>query len=203
MDQQHENNRVLISGTVGQQPLFSHSLFGENFYTTTLLVDRLSGAKDVLPVTVSDRLIALCALEPGKPVLIRGQLRSYNKHVDGGNRLVLTVFARELSEADGASACTNEIALEGFVCKHPVYRMTPFSREIADMLVAVNRSYNKSDYLPCIAWGRNARFAGELEVGSRVRVLGRIQSREYQKTVDGQSVSRTAYEVSASLIEPV
>ncbi|MEL7610033.1 MAG: single-stranded DNA-binding protein [Bacillota bacterium] len=201
MDQQYENNRVCVSGVVGQKPIFSHNLFGENFYTTTLLVDRLSGAKDILPVTLSDRLMSLCRIEPELPVVIHGQLRSYNKHVDGGNRLVITVFARSIEAEDGLRACINEIALEGYVCKRPVYRMTPFSREIADLLIAVNRSYNKSDYLPCIAWGRNARFASELEVGSRVRVLGRIQSREYQKSINAEIVSRVAYEVSASSIE--
>lgn len=201
MDQQYENNRVCVSGAFGQEPVFSHNLFGENFFTTTLLVDRLSGAKDVLPVTLSDRLMSQCRIEPDAPVMIHGQLRSYNKHVDGSNRLVLTVFARSITAEDGLTACINEIVLEGYVCKRPVYRMTPFSREIADLLIAVNRSYNKSDYLPCIAWGRNARFASELEVGSRVRVLGRIQSREYQKSINGAIVDRIAYEVSASSIE--
>ncbi|OQB23284.1 MAG: Single-stranded DNA-binding protein ssb [Firmicutes bacterium ADurb.Bin182] len=198
----YENNRVLLTGSLKGDIEYSHSLYGEAFYTMMLAVPRLSGTEDILPVTFSERLLLDSEAPKWTYIEVNGQLRSYNKQVGDSNRLVITVFARKLASAEGCAPGINEITLEGYICKPPVYRTTPFSREIADILLAVNRSYNKSDYLPIIAWGRNARFASTLPVGEHIRICGRIQSREYQKILqDGSCVSRTAYEVSSSSIE--
>ena len=176
----------------------SHKIYGEAFYTFFLECDRLSDNKDVLPVTVSERLLSRHPLCDGSCVCVRGQLRSYNKLIGGRIRLYLTVFARELCDAQGPA---NEIALTGYICKPPVYRVTPFGREITDLLVAVNRAYNKSDYIPCIVWGRNARYAGGLAVGDKITVHGRVQSRQYEKVTDEGKTLRTAYEVSVARLQ--
>lgn len=199
--EQMQNNRAYIAGKVLSAPVFSHEVMGERFYDFVLGVRRLSEQEDEIPVTVSDRLfLSEDELAVGTTVAVEGQLRSYNKIVDGKSKLVLRIFARELCEPSGEAP--NVIELEGYVCKTPVYRTTPFKREICDLLLAVNRAYNKSDYIPAIAWGRNARYAGEFKVGDRVSVVGRIQSRVYQKTLeDGTVENRTAYEVSVSKME--
>ena len=198
--EQMQNNRAYVAGTVITVPEFSHEVLGEKFYDVTLSVRRLSDRHDEIPVTVSDRLMQDMPLAPGDTVGVSGQLRSYNKQTEGRSKLVLRIFARELD--DGESNTPNRIELEGFICKPPVYRTTPFKREICDMLLAVNRAYNKSDYIPAIAWGRNARYAGEFAVGDKVAVTGRIQSRVYQKTLpDGSVEDRVAYEVSVSRLE--
>ena len=193
-----ENNTVLITGTITEGCVFSHEVYGEGFYTFRISSERLSDKADILPVTVSERLIDKELLQVGARVDITGQLRSYNNYNSKKNRLVLTVFARELRlMADGEEKSENQIFLNGFICKAPIYRKTPFGREISDILVAVNRAYNKSDYIPCIAWGRTARFASSLNVGDRVQLQGRFQSRVYQKQLpDGTVQERTAYEVS-------
>ena len=193
-----KNNKVFISGEIVSKATFSHEVYGEGFYEMNVLVKRLSGQGDILPVTISERLIADRDLKEGVTVNAFGQFRSYNKLVDGKSKLMLTVFVREL--ADMAEVKNpNSIVLSGYVCKPPVYRTTPFNREIADILIAVNRSYNKSDYIPCKAWGRNARFAKNVGVGERIAVAGRIQSREYQKRLSEEDVRiLTAYEVSIS-----
>ena len=193
-----KNNRVYLSGTVVGEAEFSHEVYGEGFYEMKVSVPRLSGQEDVLPVTISERLIADKNLAPGSALNALGQFRSYNKLIDGKSKLLLTVFVRELFDrAEGRNP--NNIVLSGYVCKPPVYRTTPFNREIADLLVAVNRSYNKSDYIPCIAWGRNARYVKNLGVGERIALSGRIQSREYQKKLSETEVKvLTAYEVSVS-----
>ena len=193
-----KNNKVFISGEIVTDAEFSHEVYGEGFYEMNVLVKRLSGQGDILPVTVSERLIADRDLKVGVTVNALGQFRSYNKLVDGKSKLMLTVFVRELLD-DAPIKNPNNIVLTGYICKPPVYRTTPFNREIADILIAVNRSYNKSDYIPCIAWGRNARFAKNLAVGERIAVSGRIQSREYQKRITDDDVKTlTAYEVSIS-----
>ena len=199
--EQMQNNRAYVAGTVLSAPVFSHEVMGERFYDFVLGVRRLSEQEDEIPVTVSDRLfLSEDELAVGTTVAVEGQLRSYNKIVDGKSKLVLRIFARELCEPSGEAP--NVIELEGYVCKTPVYRTTPFKREICDLLLAVNRAYNKSDYIPAIAWGRNARYAGEFKVGDRVSVVGRIQSRVYQKTLEDETVeNRTAYEVSVSKME--
>lgn len=193
-----KNNKVFISGEIVTKAEFSHEVYGEGFYEMNVLVKRLSGHGDVLPVTISERLITDRDLKVGMTINALGQFRSYNKLVDGKSKLMLTVFVRELLE-EGEFRNPNSIVLTGYVCKPPVYRTTPFNREIADILIAVNRSYNKSDYIPCIAWGRNARFAKNLAVGEKIAISGRIQSREYQKKITDDDVrTLTAYEVSIS-----
>ncbi len=195
---QEKNNKVFISGQIVTNAEFSHEVYGEGFYEMNVKVDRLSGQGDVLPVTISERLIADKDLKIGVTINALGQFRSYNKLVDGKSKLMLTVFVRELLD-EAPLKNPNSIVLTGYVCKPPVYRTTPFNREIADILIAVNRSYNKSDYIPCIAWGRNARFAKNIAVGEKIAISGRIQSREYQKRITDDDVrTLTAYEVSIS-----
>lgn len=197
-NQTEKNNKVFISGEILTEAEFSHEVYGEGFYEMSVLVKRLSGQGDILPVTISERLINDKDLKIGATINAFGQFRSYNKLVDGKSKLMLTVFVRELLDTAGIKN-PNSIVLSGYVCKPPVYRTTPFNREIADILIAVNRSYNKSDYIPCIAWGRNARFAKSLEVGEKIAISGRIQSREYQKRLNDDDVKiMTAYEVSIS-----
>lgn len=192
---QDTTNSVSIAGRLKSLEL-SHKIYGEAFYTFYLECERLSDKTDVLPVTVSERLLEKHPLCDGESVMVRGQLRSYNKLVDGKVRLYLTVFARDIGEA---TTSINEIEMKGFVCKPPVFRVTPFGREITDILVAVNRAYNKSDYIPSIVWGRNARFASAFEVGDKVTVFGRVQSRQYEKVLEsGEKITRVAYEVSIS-----
>lgn len=199
-----ENNVVSLIGIIVEECSFSHKVFSEGFYIFKVRVPRLSENEDILPVTVSERLIDVNLLKKGIGIEVKGQLRSYNYYSDSKNRLVLTVFARELNileEAEEEIKGINEISINGFVCKAPVYRKTPFGREITDILVAANRSYNKSDYIPVITWGRNARFAGELNIGDNIKISGRIQSRVYRKKNGDDVEERTAYEVSVSKIE--
>ena len=199
-----DNNVVTISGKVTTELKYSHEIYGEGFYQFILDVPRLSDSNDSVSVTVSERLIGPRGLSPGMFVNIDGQFRSYNSFGESGNKLLLTVFVRELEYIDDENLIrnSNKIFLNGYICKKPVYRSTPFGREITDLLVAVNRAYNKSDYIPCISWGRNARFCSNLNVGDNIRIWGRIQSREYQKKMpDGGTVSRIAYEVSLSKLE--
>lgn len=198
MNSAEKNNRVYLNGEIVSEAAFSHEVYGEGFYEMSVLVKRLSGQADILPVTISERLIQDKQLGIGSEISAIGQFRSYNKLVDGKSKLMLTVFVRELLEGE-MQKNPNSIVLSGYICKQPVYRTTPFNREIADLLVAVNRSYNKSDYIPCIAWGRNARFVKNLAVGERIALSGRIQSREYQKKFSETDVRiLTAYEVSIS-----
>lgn len=196
---QMENNKVYLAGEIVSEPTFSHDMFGEGFYEFNLKVRRLSESYDVLPVTISERLIN-DNIKVGNMIGVHGQFRSYNKLDGDKSRLMLTMFIREV-EAYDEGLNPNRIEITGYVCKEPIYRMTPFKREICDLLIAVNRNYNKSDYLPCIAWGRNARFVKNFEVGEKLTVVGRIQSREYQKRLDNyEVVTKTAYEVSLSKI---
>lgn len=195
-----QNNKVCLSGRIASAPEFSHEIMGEGFYDLTISVKRLSGQEDLIPLTVSERIMEGENFEIGNLIGIIGQFRSYNKLVGSKSKLVLRVFVRELAAPDEDEP--NTIEIDGFVCKAPVYRTTPFKREISDMLIAVNRAYNKSDYIPAIAWGRNARYAGNFSVGDRVRIVGRIQSRIYQKQLDDGAIEeRTAYEVSVSKLD--
>lgn len=196
MFEQMNNNKVHLEGKILSLPRLSHQVFDENFYEIDLEVPRLSQSVDIIPVTISEKLLNENNFNVGKIIAVNGQFRSYNKQMDGKSKLVLTVFVRELVEPKHDNN-TNTIELVGFICKEPIYRTTPFKREICDVLVAVNRAYNKSDYLPCIAWGRNARFAKNLEVGEKISLLGRIQSREYEKKMEnGESQTKVAYEIS-------
>ena len=199
-----ENNQVAIMGKIASQFTFSHQVFGEGFYLTDVVVKRLSESEDRIPVMVSERLVDVTQDYEGEYIQVFGQFRSYNRHEEKKNRLVLSVFAREISFVDEVdeSMKSNQIFLDGYICKPPVYRKTPLGREIADLLIAVNRPYGKSDYIPCICWGRNARFASGFEVGGHTQIWGRIQSREYVKKIDEEeSERRVAYEVSVSKLE--
>lgn len=206
VDTNIDTNKVLIAGKMIEELEFSHSIYGEGFYNTYIEIPRLSEMKDVLPATVSERLIQGMDLKVGDQLQVEGQLRSYNKTVNGNNKLILSIFVKEihLISSEEEIKNPNQIYLDGFICKNPIYRTTPFNREITDLLIAVNRAYNKSDYIPCIAWGRNARFSQNLEVGQRIRLWGRTQSREYQKKYSsGEVVNKVAYEVSISKMETV
>ena len=210
-----ENNYLTLVGKVTGEKKFSHEIYGERFYIFNLSIPRLSGNADIIPITVSERLIKEDTLQEGKKLLIKGQFRSYNSYENEKNRLILTVFAKDVMEVEEQEneeendivrkdIVTNEVVLIGYICKKPIYRQTPFGREISDLLLAVNRAYNKSDYIPCIAWGRNARFCQNLEVGSQVKVVGRVQSRTYEKKhEDGTIENRVAYEVSIGSLEVI
>ena len=204
LDKVIENNRVCIIGEIVSEFTFSHEVFGEGFYMVEVEVKRLSNSEDRIPLMISERLIDVTQDYTGEYIMVHGQFRSYNRHEEQKNRLVLSVFVREISfmeeEPDGTK--TNSIWLDGYICKEPIYRKTPLGREIADLLLAVNRPYGKSDYIPCICWGRNARYASGFEVGEHVQLLGRIQSREYVKRIsDTETEKRVAYEVSVSKLE--
>lgn len=206
MTEYKDNNAVTIAGVLEDNPLFSHEVYKEKFYMFTMRVKRLSDTYDYIKVILSERLFGSnLDIRSGDFVLVNGQFRSYNNYSGTGSRLVLTVFAKDIHTInENEIENPNQIYLDGFVCKEPVYRVTPFGREIADMLLAVNRSYNKSDYIPSIAWGRNAKFCRDIGVGARVRIWGRIQSREYQKKLDEETaITKTAYEISIGKMELV
>ena len=195
---QPTNNKITLCGTVIEEPVFSHEVFGESFYNFKLEIKRLSGQYDILPVIISERLISDYDIKNGKRFFVDGQLRSYNIMADNKSRLQLQTFTREIYE-DEYGEDINQIILDGYICKTPVYRVTPFSREIADILLAVNRAYGKSDYIPSICWGRNARYCQQLNVGDGIHIEGRLQSREYQKKIDDETtITKVAYEVSVS-----
>lgn len=201
-----ENNNLVLVGKVASEKRYSHEIYGEKFYIFNLEVLRLSATVDIIPITVSERLLTSINLEIGTKLKIEGQFRSYNNYQNEKNRLILTVFAKEIVEAveeeENKEEITNEVKLVGYICKKPIYRQTPFGREIADILLAVNRAYNKSDYIPCIAWGRNARFCQNMEVGTEVRLTGRVQSRIYEKKYeDGTVEEKVAYEVSIASLK--
>lgn len=208
-----DNNYLILVGKVANEKKFSHEVYGESFYSFNLEVPRLSGTSDIIPITVSDRLLTGVELEVGNSIIVKGQFRSYNTYENNKNRLVLTVFAKDILTGEEMEAeneelkkeeISNEVVLNGYICKPPIYRQTPFKREISDILLAVNRAYNKSDYIPCIAWGRNARFCKNMEVGTCVRIVGRVQSRIYEKKLEDDTVEqRVAYEVSVGSLEVI
>lgn len=203
METNTNNNLAEVCGIVEDELQFNHEIFGESFYTFTLKIPRLSGTSDRIKVMVSERLLSDLELSVGASVEISGQFRSYNSSENGDNKLILTVFAKDISSSGSDNQKNpNSLFLNGYVCKEPVYRTTPFGREITDLLLAVNRTYNKSDYIPVIAWGRNARYCKNFQVGDNVKVWGRIQSRDYQKKLsDDEIITKTAYEVSVSKLE--
>ena len=211
-----ENNYLTLVGKVTGEKKFSHEIYGERFYIFNLEIPRLSGVADIIPITISERLINEDTLTEGQKLLVKGQFRSYNSYESEKNRLILTVFAKDIkviseeeqneeeNEMTKKDVITNEVVLIGYICKKPIYRQTPFGREIADILLAVNRAYNKSDYIPCIAWGRNAKFCQNLEVGAQIKLVGRVQSRTYEKKdEDGRVETRVAYEVSIGSLEVI
>ncbi len=205
-----DNNHLKLVGKVTSEKKFSHEIYGEKFYIFDLSVPRLSGNADNIPVTISERLLTNQDITVGAKLEIEGQFRSYNSYDHEKNRLILTVFVKDIQFLENQEEevefrkdqISNEVVLDGFICKKPIYRKTPFGREISDILLAVNRAYNKSDYIPCIAWGRNARFCENVPVGTEVRIVGRVQSREYEKKYeDGTVEKKVAYEVSVSSLE--
>lgn len=208
-----DNNHLTLMGKVTSEKKFSHEIYGESFYIFNMEVPRLSSNADIIPVTISERLIEGDKLQIGRNVLIKGQFRSYNSYENEKNKLILTVFAKDilleeeieaLKEQESKEVTSNEVTLTGYICKKPIYRQTPFGREIADLLLAVNRAYNKSDYIPAIAWGRTARFCQNIEVGTEVKIAGRVQSRIYEKKFeDGTTETKIAYEVSIGSLEVI
>ncbi len=201
----HEDitNFAEVAGKILSMPVLSHQVENENFYEFKIEVERLSKIKDVIPVTISERTLSGKEFDKGQFVKVSGEYRSYNKLAGEKSKLVLHLFAKEIEKVNaGEEEYINEVKLTGFICKTPIYRKTPFNREICDILLAVNRTnYHKSDYVPCILWGRNARFISEQKIGCKVELLGRIQSREYVKAFeDGSSETKTAYEVSCQRI---
>ena len=201
------HNQVEVCGSINSAFEYSHEIFGEGFYTVKLLVNRLSEATDEIPLLISERLVDVTKDYRGMKIEVSGQFRSYNRHEGLKNKLILSIFVRELQFVEDddmpqEQSKSNQIYLDGYVCKPPIYRKTPLGREIADILIAVNRPYGKSDYIPCIAWGRNARFASTIEVGGHLQVQGRVQSREYTKKINEEETEkRVAYEVSVSKID--
>ena len=208
-DKQMQSNYIRIVGKINSKLDFSHEVFGEKFYEFVMEVPRLSDTKDLLPVIISERLINDIDMNIGRDIVIDGQFRSYNRYEDTSNKLLLRVFVRDIiipeeEELEELIRHPNEVFLNGYLCKETKFRTTPFGREITDMLIAVNRSYNKSDYIPCIAWGRNARYCEKLEVGDHIKIWGRIQSRKYQKKSENESYeTKTAYEVSVTKLEHI
>lgn len=197
-----QNNYITLSGQITSDFTYSHTVYGEAFYSFFLCSKRLSDTYDILPITISERLLININVQSGDYVTITGQLRSYNSYSDSKTHLILTIFAKEITINEEKNKDINNIQLNGYICKKPIYRTTPFGREIADILLAVNRAYNKSDYIPIICWGRNAAFAANLEVGSNIFITGRMQSRNYQKKLsETEVIEKTAYEVSVSKIE--
>ena len=202
IDVKDDTNVVYLRGELDENMEFSHEIFGEKFFNAKIKINRLSESYDILPLTVSERLLQDIAIKSNNKVNVIGQLRSYNKNIDNRNRLVLTVFVREIKQVEDENKDPNSIFLDGYICKEPIYRKTPLGREITDLLVAINRPYNKSDYIPSIVWGRNAKFAKTLKVGDRIQMWGRVQSREYEKKVEnGEAIKKVAYEVSISKIK--
>ncbi len=198
-----QNNEARLWGKIVSTPVYSHSVIDEKFYEFNLEVPRLSDSSDVIPITISEKLLLNQDFSLNNLVALSGQFRSYNKLVDGKSKLMLTVFVRELLEVD-TSVNPNIIILKGYLCKQPIFRTTPFKREITDILLAVNRAYNKSDYIPAIAWGRNARFVKDMPVGTKLEIEGRIQSRLYQKKIsETENVEKVAYEISISKLNVI
>ncbi len=208
----YDNNITILIGTIASVPQLSHEVYGEKYFSAQIAIPRLSGKQDYIPITISERLLCDYYPAPMDYVKLVGQYRSYNNYSGAGNKLILTVFVKEIIYIDEQSlenntymdTNPNQVFLNGFICKSPTYRTTPLKREISDLLLAVNRSYKKSDYIPCIAWGRNAKYIQGLDVGTNLKIWGRIQSREYQKHIsEKETVNKTAYEVSISKLEVV
>ncbi len=198
-----ENNFISLQGMVDGDISYSHNVLNEEFYKFTLKVSRLSGVVDSIPVTVAKKLIETNELKSGDFITLTGQLRSYNKNYENRTRLILTAFAKSITDSEKEDENPNSVVLNGYVCKEPTYRKTPFGREITDVIIAVNRAFNRSDYIPTICWGKNAVLCKDLPVGTNVLIKGRLQSREYTKRNGDDFEIRTAYEVSVGEIEEI
>ena len=195
-----ETNKVYLQGIVDSVPEYNHTVKNEDFYSFNLKVARLSGQNDIIPITISKKLLVLHSIEKDQTIALKGQFRSFNKLEGDKRKLLLSVFAKEICNEENTNV--NIIELDGYICKPVIYRTTPFSREICDVLLAVNRNFNKSDYIPCIAWGNNAQALSRFEVPKKLKLVGRIQSREYVKYISDNQIpiTKTAYEVSISKI---
>ena len=197
------NNMISVAGVLDGNPALDHTCMDTSLFTASLKVERLSRAVDMIPLMIPDNLIFLLPRDPEKPIMVSGQIRTYNKIVDGAGRLLVYLFVQNISEAEESDRCHNHVTVIGSICKPPVFRSTPFGREISDVMLAVNRAYGKSNYVPCIAWGNNARYVASMGIGDRIRVTGRLQSRDYEKLMEnGEYQRRTAYELSAFTIHP-
>lgn len=199
MPEKTDRNEARLRGWAAGEAELSHRSHGEVFYRFPLSVPRLSGINDVVTVTAPGRLLELCPVERGDELEVTGAVRTYNNRTGVGNRLIITVYAHALSHS--LADPENQLKLRGTICRPPTHRFTPLGREICDMILAVNRSYGRSDYLPCIAWGSLAGRCARLEVGRRLELTGRLQSRIYHKETDQGSQERTAYEVSVMELE--
>lgn len=200
------DNNITVFGLVAEEPVFNHEVFGEKFFKIMISVNRVSGTVDTLPVLISERIADLKELKTGACVMITGRIKSYNEHIGEKSKLILAIFTEniEIYENEVELPFNNDVVLRGFICKEPNYRVTPLGREITDVLIAVNRAYGKSDYIPCIVWGRTAKFVGHLPVGTHIEMTGRFQSRPYTKKISEDEIeSRVAYEVSVSKIEVI
>lgn len=198
------NNNITVFGLVAEEPVFNHEVFGEKFFKMMISINRVSGAVDTLPVLISERIVDMKELKTGACVMITGRIRSYNEHIGEKSKLILAIFTEiiEIYENETELPFNNDVVLRGFICKEPNYRVTPLGREITDVLIAVNRAYGKSDYIPCIVWGRTAKFVGHLPIGTHIEMTGRFQSREYTKRIsENETENRIAYEVSVSKVE--
>nr|WP_289290400.1 single-stranded DNA-binding protein [Sporofaciens musculi] len=198
-----ESNQVSIMGDIVSPFVFKCETHGTKFYKAKVNVRRNSGEIDILPLVISDELVDTSQEYTGQFVLINGQYRSYNQQDGDKRRLKLFIFGQgvELIGKEPDTAAANHIFLDGYICKEPLYRETPLGRRITDILLAVNRPYGESDYIPCICWGKGAELAAGLEVGAHVQIVGRIQSREYMKKLtETEAEKRIAYEVSVKSI---
>ncbi len=202
MEQILDGNRALLTGTVISGPEFSHKTYGESFFIITLGITRKSGYEDQVQVMVSEKLLWCTEVTEGDVISVAGQIRTYNQQFDGRNHLMIVVFVKTMETVPYETPAENSVVLEGFICKETIRRTSPLGRELCDIMLAVNRMYNKSDYIPCIAWGRNAIYGGELRVGDKIYIEGRLQSRQYRKYDEsGTPVEKTAYEVSVIHME--
>lgn len=200
------DNNITVFGLVAEEPVFNHEAFGEKFFKMMVSVNRVSGTVDTLPVLISERIADMKKLKTGACVMITGRIKSYNEHIGEKSKLILAIFTEiiEIYENEVELPFNNDVVLRGFICKEPNYRVTPLGREITDVLIAVNRAYGKSDYIPCIVWGRTAKFVGHLPVGTHIEMAGRFQSRPYTKKISEDEIeNRVAYEVSVSKIEVI
>ena len=205
MEERMKNNKATFSGEIISEFEYSHEVLGEKFYTSVLSVRRKSGVSDNIPFMVSERLVDVAELWTGQIVMLSGQIRSHNNRNGDKHKLVLFVFVREISLLyEHEKYDSNNVVIDGYICKEPIYRRTPLGREITDVIFAVNRVYAKTDYVPSVFWGRSAKFIGCLDVGTRIKAAGRLQSREYiKKHDDGTEETKTAYEFSVSTFEVI
>ena len=196
---EHTGNHITLCGTLRALPEYSHSNHERRFFRFELEVERLSGTADVLPVMAAEDVLMAADLFAGGRFLVEGQIRSFNSRAESGRRLIISVFAESVTTTEQPPQ--NDAVLTGTICKPPIYRRTPLGREICDVMLAVPRQYQRTDYIPCILWGRSAQEAASALPGSKLHVTGRLQSRDYIKVIDGESFTRTAYELSVTEAE--